>query len=70
MLLVRLHIDLLKLKANKLFGNSDAELSWLLFLKKPTCSIRSYAEYSVLQLDCSILQYAIVTVRSFCAVCS
>ena len=33
MLLVRLHvyIDLLKLKAYKLFENIDAELSWLLF---------------------------------------
>ena len=42
MFLVRLHvyIDLLKLKAYKLFKNtqnSDADLSWLLFLKKPTC---------------------------------
>ena len=40
MLLVRLHIDytdLLKLKAYKLFEISDADLSWLLFLKKPTC---------------------------------
>ena len=39
LLLVRLHVykDLLKLKAYKLFENSDADLSWLLFLKKPTC---------------------------------
>ena len=39
MLLVRLHIDyidLLKLKAYKLFEISDADLSWLLFLKKQT----------------------------------
>ena len=37
MLLVRLHIgyiDLLKLKAYKLFEMSDADLSCLLFLKK------------------------------------
>ena len=27
----------MKLKAYKLFENSDADLSWLLFLKKPTC---------------------------------
>ena len=33
-----MYIDLLKLKAYKLFENSDADLSWLLFLKKPTCS--------------------------------
>ena len=40
MLLVRLHvtrIHLLKLKAYKLFENRDADLSWLFFLKKPTC---------------------------------
>ena len=29
--LVYMYIDLLKLKANKLFENSDADLSWLLF---------------------------------------
>ena len=28
---------LLKLKAYKFVENSDAGLSWLLFLKKPTC---------------------------------
>ena len=40
MLLVRLHIhiNLLKPKAYKLFENSDADFSWCLFLKKPTCS--------------------------------
>ena len=39
-LLVCLHvyIDLLKLKAYELFENSDADLSWLHFLKKPTRS--------------------------------
>ena len=41
MLLVRLHTyiyrDLLKLKAYKIFENSDADLSWLRFLKNPTC---------------------------------
>ena len=31
------YIDLLKLKAYKLFENSDADLTWLLFSKKPTC---------------------------------
>ena len=31
------YIDLLKLKAYNFFENSDADLSWLLFLKKPTC---------------------------------
>ena len=36
-LFVYIYIDLLKLKASKLFENSDADLSWLLFLKKPTC---------------------------------
>ena len=44
MLLVRLHIyiDLLKFEAYKLFENRDADLFWLLFSKKPTCSISSY----------------------------
>ena len=28
---VYMYIDLLKLEANKLFKNSDADLSWLLF---------------------------------------
>ena len=32
-----MYIDLLKLKAYKLFENGDAGLSWLLFSKKPTC---------------------------------
>ena len=41
-LFVYIYIDLLKLKAYKLFENSDADLSWLLllfffFFKKPTC---------------------------------
>ena len=36
-LFVYMYIDLLKLKAYKIFENSDADLSWLLFLKKPTC---------------------------------
>ena len=33
MLLVRLHVDIyiLKLKANMLFENIDADLSWVLF---------------------------------------
>ena len=35
-LFVDIYIDDLKLKAYKLFENSDADLSWLLFLKKPT----------------------------------
>ena len=38
-LFVYMYIDILKLKAYKLFENtqdSDADLSWLLFLKKPT----------------------------------
>ena len=30
-LFVHMYIDLLKLKAYKLFENSDADLSWLLF---------------------------------------
>ena len=34
---IHVYIDLFKLKANKLFENSDADLSWLLFLKKPIC---------------------------------
>ena len=38
-LLVYIYIDLLKLKAYKLFENSDADLSWLLFLQKPTCRL-------------------------------
>ena len=33
-LFVYLYIDLLKLKACKLFENSDADLSWLLFFKE------------------------------------
>ena len=37
LLFVYIYIDLLKLKAYKLFENSDADLSRLLFLKKPTC---------------------------------
>ena len=41
-LLVHMYIDLLKLKAYKLFGDGDGGLSWLPFLKKPTC--RSYIE--------------------------
>ena len=32
-----MYIDILKLKAYKLLQNSDADLSRLLFLKKPTC---------------------------------
>ena len=36
LLFVYIYIDLLKLTAYKLFENSDADLSWLLFLKKPT----------------------------------
>ena len=37
-LFVYMYIDLLKLKAYKLFENSDADLSLLnSFLKKPTC---------------------------------
>ena len=37
-LFVDIYIDLLKLKAYKVFESSDADLSWLLFLKKPTDS--------------------------------
>ena len=33
------YIDLLKLKAYTLFEISDADLSWLLFLKKLTCVV-------------------------------
>ena len=42
-----LYIYLLKLKAYKLFENGDANLSWLLFLKKPTClsTILKYTQY-------------------------
>ena len=36
-LFIYMYIALLKLKVYKLFENSDADLSWLLFLKKPTC---------------------------------
>ena len=36
-LFVYMYIDLLKLKVCKLFENSDADLSWLFFLKKPAC---------------------------------
>ena len=36
-LFVYMYIDLLKLKTYKLFEKSDADLSWLFFLKKPTC---------------------------------
>ena len=32
--------NILKLKAKKLFDNIDADLSWLLFLKKPACFTR------------------------------
>ena len=35
-LFVYMYIDLLKIKAYKLFENIDADLSWLLFLKNPT----------------------------------
>ena len=42
LLFVYIYVDLLKLKAYKLFENSDADLSWLLFLKKPTCVIRHW----------------------------
>ena len=38
-LLVYTCIDRLKLKTFKLFVDSDADVSWLLFLKKPTCWI-------------------------------
>ena len=34
---VYMYIDVLKLKAYKVFENTDADLSWLLFFKKPTC---------------------------------
>ena len=37
-LFVYMYIDLLKLQAYKLFEHSDADLSWLVFLKKPTCT--------------------------------
>ena len=37
LLFVYIYKDLLKLKAYKLFENSDADLSGLLFLKKPIC---------------------------------
>ena len=40
-LFVYMYIDLLKLKAYKLFENSDADLSWL-FLKKPTCCLSKF----------------------------
>ena len=33
-LFVYMYVDLLKLKAYKLFENSDADLSWLLFCKE------------------------------------
>ena len=36
---VYIYMGLLKLKAYNLFENSDADLSWLLVLKKPTCSV-------------------------------
>ena len=41
-LFVYIYIDLLKLKANT-FENSDADLSWLLFLKKPTCLVLAFS---------------------------
>ena len=34
-----IYIDLLKFKAYKLFENSDADLTWLLFLKEANLSI-------------------------------
>ena len=34
LLFIYIYVDLLKLKAYKLFENSDAELSWLLFFKE------------------------------------
>ena len=37
LLFVYMYIDLLKPNAYKLFENSDADVCWLLFLKKPTC---------------------------------
>ena len=39
-LFVYMYIDLSELKAYKLFENNDADLYWLLFLKKPTCLSR------------------------------
>ena len=36
-LFVYIYKDLLKIKTYKLFENSNADLSWLLFSKKPTC---------------------------------
>ena len=41
LLSVYMYIDPLKLKAYKLFKNGDADLSWLLFLKEPTCLINT-----------------------------
>ena len=32
-----IYIDSLKIKTYEVFENSDADLSWLLFSKKPTC---------------------------------
>ena len=37
-LFVYTYTDLLTLKVYKLFQNGDADLSWLLFSKKPTCN--------------------------------
>ena len=38
-LIVYVYTDLSKPKAYKLFENSDADLFWLLFLKKQICSL-------------------------------
>ena len=50
-LYVYMYIDLLKLKAYKLFENSDADLSWLLFLKKSTCE---YCDRDIKTLKCTL----------------
>ena len=68
-------IDLLKLKAYKLFENSDADLSWLLFLKKPTCKIcqavgiQLYHKVAYkrmkFDLNCEILSSICVKLKAF-----
>ena len=42
-LFVYMYVDLLKLKAYKLFENSDADLSWLLFCKEANLYTQPYS---------------------------
>ena len=52
-LFVYMYIDLSELLAYKLFENSDADLSWLLFLNKSTC----LKNYSLTTVKCTCIGY-------------